>query len=186
MKRIGLLGGVFDPPHIGHLISAQRSLEQFSLDFVIFVVANIPPHGKNPCALPQDRLAMVEIATLQHKNFLVSDFEIKKGGVSYTIDTVEFFTSKFGNSEIFLIMGEDEAISFNTWKDYKKIMERVRLCWVPRIRSSEEVHGFIKVNSEIIGVSSTEIRERIKKSLSIKWLTPDPVIDYIEKKELYK
>ncbi len=186
MRKIGLFGGVFDPPHIGHLVVAQRSMEQLSLDLVIFVVANIPPHGKVPHASAQDRLIMVDIATLQHKNFLVSDYEIKKGGISYTIDTVGFFTSEFKDSEIFLIMGEDSAVSFNTWKDYKKIMEKVKLCWVPRIRLSEEIPGFIKINSEIIQISSTEIRRRIEKGLSIKWLVPDSVIDYIEKKKLYR
>lgn len=187
--RIGLIGGTFDPPHIAHLIGARRALEQLNLDCVIFVPNNIPPH-KPPAEAGQiDRLEMVKLAIEGEKGFEVSDFEIKSGGISYTFRTVEYFHRQV--SEIYLLLGEDSLKSFHKWKNYERILQLAHLAWFPR--AGKEIHEVspeilsraIKIDSEIIHISSTKIRELIKKGFSIKWLVPDKVIEYIYDKKLY-
>lgn len=185
--KVGILGGTFDPPHIGHLVGAKRALEQLKLDKVIFVPNNIPPHKKPPVASAQDRFNMTKLATEGEKYFDVSDYEIKKGGISYTVETVEHF-SKMGY-EIYLLIGEDSLYSFHTWKDYKKILELAKIAWFPRINTKKnysKIPESIKIESEILDISSTKIREYVKKGISIRWLVPDKVIDYINKRGLYR
>ncbi|MCS7213507.1 MAG: nicotinate (nicotinamide) nucleotide adenylyltransferase [Candidatus Calescibacterium sp.] len=191
--KIGLIGGTFDPPHIAHLVGARRALEQLKLDKVIFVPNNIPPHKPQAVASQSQRLEMVKLAVEYEKNFEVSDFEIQKGGVSYTVETVEHFYKK--GYEIFLLIGQDSLVNFHTWKEYEKILQMCKLGWFPRMNENSKtekkinqkvLEKSIRINSEIIEVSSSRIREYIKKGISIRWIVPDKVIEYINQKQLYK
>lgn len=191
--KIGLIGGTFDPPHIAHLVGARRALEQLKLDKVIFVPNNIPPHKPQAVASQLQRLEMVKLAVEYEKNFEVSDFEIQKGGVSYTVETVEHFYKK--GYEIFLLIGQDSLVNFHTWKEYEKILQMCKLGWFPRMNENSKtekkinqkvLEKSIRINSEIIEVSSSRIREYIKKGISIRWIVPDKVIEYINQKQLYK
>lgn len=189
--KIGLMGGTFDPPHIAHLIGARRALEQLKLDRVIFVPNNIPPHKPSAEAGQIERLEMVKLAIEGEKNFEVSDFEIKSGGISYTFLTVEHFYKQ--KNEIYLLIGEDSIKMFHKWKNYEIILKMAYLAWLPRIKgkieedeiSPEILKRSIRIDSEIIQISSTKIKELIKNGLSIKWIVPDKVIEYIYEKKLY-
>lgn len=193
LRKIGIFGGAFDPPHIGHLIMARRACEQLGLDKVFFVPANIPPHKKAPVASAEHRVNMLRIALLPHPDFTISTCEIERGGISYTIDTVRFFHQNIFADEYFLLIGEDSALSFFTWKDSSEILNLVKVAWFPRyIQNKKEDYyrfldlgNFIKIEAEIIDVSSSRIRQLIKEGKSIKYLVPDGVLMYIEKNELY-
>ena len=187
MVKMGIFGGTFDPPHIGHLVMAQRAYEELSLDVVYFVPNNIPPHKVKPVASPQDRVNMLRLALLPHKHFEVSECELERGGVSYSVDTVSYFKDKFPDSEIFLLVGEDSARNFKTWKDYQKILEMVRVAWFPRLTDTKGdiPSDFIKVEAEILDISSTRIREYLKTGRSVKYLVPDSVLNYIKATKLY-
>lgn len=186
-RRIGIFGGTFDPPHIGHLVMAQRAYEQLSLDVVFFVPNNIPPHKESPVASPQDRLNMLSLAVLPHSYFDVSDCEIRRGGVSFSVDTVFFFRKEFPKAELFLLIGEDSARSFKAWKNYEDILSVVKVAWFPRLTSvkGEIPSDFIKIEAEIIDISSSWIRKLIMEGKSIKYLVPDSVLNYIYFMRIY-
>lgn len=220
MRRVGVFGGTFDPPHIAHLVMAKRAMEQLILDLVLFIPNNIPPHKTPPVAPPHHRLNMMKLAVEEEKGFQVSDCEIKRGEISYTVDTLLFLKEKEGkNTEFFLLVGEDSAKNLSTWKDYRKILEIAKVAWFPRLKREEEKEekrevevdekkkeekengkkesqenetklmlttNFIKVEAEILEISSTKIREYIKRGLSVKWLVPDKVIKYIYENGLYR
>ena len=187
MTKIGIFGGTFDPPHIGHLIMAQRAYEQLSLDTVFFVPNNIPPHKQSPVASAKDRLNMLRLAVLPHSYFEVSECEIERGGVSFTVDTVLFFKEEFPGAEIFLLVGEDSARNFRSWKDYQSILSIVKVAWFPRLTSAsgDIPPDFLKIEAEIIDISSSRIRKLIKEGNSVKYLVPDPVLNYIRIMNLY-
>ncbi len=197
MRKVGVLGGTFDPPHIAHLVIARRAVEKLGLGEVIFVPNNIPPHKVPPVAPAQHRLNMIKIAIECEKDFVVSDCEIKRGGISYTVDTLKFLREQEGwQSEFFLLIGEDSARKFNTWKEYTKILEMAKVAWFPRNKENDKrknedkdeeemMKRFIKVEAEILDISSTRIRECLKAGLSVKWLVPDPVLKYIKENKLY-
>lgn len=192
--KLGIIGGTFDPPHIAHLIGAKRALEQLGLDVVIFVPNNIPPHKPPPVASQEDRLAMLRLAVKGEEGFEVSDYEIRKGGVSYTVETVEHF---FGlGHDIFLLVGEDSLRQIHTWKDHERILQMAVIAWFPRIKrdkgitdesASEKIlRNSVRIDSEILEISSTKIRDHIKRGISVRWLVPDDVLDYIKKRGLYR
>lgn len=187
------MGGTFDPPHIAHLVGARRAMEQLRLDSVIFVPTNIPPHKPPPVANQEDRLEMTRLAIKDEENFVISDYEIKKGGISYTYQTIEYFYSK--GYEIYLLIGEDSLINLNKWKNYKMILQMSQIAWFPRIKGqklSDQVippdvmKNSIRVDMDILEISSSKIREYIKAGVSVKWLVPNPVIEYINRKKLYR
>ncbi len=191
--RIGLFGGSFDPIHIGHLIIANFSLEEFDLDKVFFIPANASPFKTEYLFSPKCRLDMVRLAVEDNEKFEVSDFEISKGGTSYTVTTVEHFEKLFPNSRIFLILGQDSAQSLHLWKDNKRILEKVDVIVYPRSMSGKferfeipeplEVYRdkFFILDTPYIDISSTLIRERLKSGKSIRYLVPEEVFDYISK-----
>jgi nicotinate-nucleotide adenylyltransferase len=192
LRKIGIFGGTFDPPHIGHLIMARRAVEQLGLDKVFFVPANIPPHKKIPVASAEHRLNMLRIALLTHPDFTISTCEIERGGISYTIDTIKFFRENISADEYFLLVGEDSALKIHTWKNSSEILNSVKVAWFPRyIPNKNEFHNFpdlknfVKIEAEIIDVSSSRIRQLIKEGKSVKYLVPDGVLMYIERNGLY-
>ena len=123
MKRIGLLGGTFDPVHIGHLLMARTALEMMELDKVVFIPSCVPPHKKSPTLFAaKDRLQMVRVATRGNPRLAVSDFEIKKGGRSYSVDTVRHFRDmNEASCKLFFIVGGDAVKELDTWKDIDEI-----------------------------------------------------------------
>lgn len=191
MTGIGILGGAFDPIHYGHLLAAERAREEFGLKKVIFVPTASPPHKEEPEAAPQDRYRLVESAIKDNPYFLVSDCEIKRGGKSYSKDTLEELKLEWGESaQIFLILGADAASDIAAWKKIEEIPELGRFIVVNRPDFALTIDRiylpytrFLKIPG--LDISSTEIRNRIKQGQSIKYLVPPEVEEYITAHKLY-
>lgn len=191
MEHIGIIGGSFDPIHIGHLITAQAVLEKRNLDKIIFIPCYVSPHKVNSKSVaPNHRMEMVKLAIASNPNFTVSDFEIKANKVSYTVETLKHF-SKF-HKNIDFIIGYDNLINFNSWKDPDKIVELANLVVLKRnfVAPSYSFHSYfakaIFVDTPIVEISSTEIRDRIAKDLPVNYFLTKEVNDYIFEHGLYK
>jgi nicotinate-nucleotide adenylyltransferase len=170
MKRIGILGGAFDPIHLGHLMMAENAADAFCLDKVIFTVAFQSPF-KGKAVSPKHRLNMVKAAIKGNKRFEVSDIELKRKGVSYTIDTVGYFKHHHPSDELFLIIGQDNVSGLKNWKNIDVLKKMAQ---------------FIVIERDWFNVSSTLIRTKLKEKKSVRYLTPDAVIGYISRHNLYK
>jgi nicotinate-nucleotide adenylyltransferase len=187
--KIGILGGTFNPIHLGHLILAEEIREKLSLDKVIFVPTYIPPHKKtNDIAPATDRFAMIKMAIKPNKYFGVSDVEIKRKGASYTIDTLREFKKKYPRDEMYFITGSDLLNYLDAWKDLKQVIKLVKFVVATRPRYAlSKIPSYIKtVAIRAVDVSAFEIRQCVKKRTSIRYLVPDTVFDYIKKRKLYR
>jgi len=191
-SRIGILGGVFDPIHIGHLLLAQRAKESFSLEQVLFVPAGRPPHRTLPHASGKDRLEMVQLTVRDERGFSVSDIEMKNSGTRFTYDTLDYFSGLHPEWEIFLIIGVDNAKSFDSWKNWREILKRWHVVagTRPGLKAVKNL-GRGKLGIELfpmplIGTSSSEIRKRVNKGFSCRWLLSPQVEEYIHAKNLYR
>lgn len=188
-SRIGILGGTFNPVHIGHLAMAQMAKETFDLEKVIFVPCYLPPHkkGRNLTSA-RDRQRMVELAVRGNSDFEVSDVEVKRGGKSFTVDTLEYFRQTLPQgAKIFFIIGEDSFPFLKTWKDIKRIIKLCTFIVVNRpgcrpFKSPIKHRAMIMPGLEI---ASKSLRRRIARGKTIKYLVPDSVLEYIRKHELY-
>jgi nicotinate-nucleotide adenylyltransferase len=193
LQRIGIFGGTFDPPHIGHLIIAEHARVQFKLDRVVFIPAYRPPHkaGRASTA-PQHRLNMVRQAIRGNPWFKVSDIELKRKGVSYTIDTVRAVHRRYPDASIFLILGSDNLSEFHTWKSYDELLALTRLLVYPRghgrlRRPSRLRRARISfVRGMLLDISSSAIRQLIRSRHSIRYLVPADVERYIISRKLYR
>ena len=188
--RIGILGGSFNPIHIGHLILAEKAKERFKLDKVIFVPAYISPHkiGHN-LADANDRFNMVLMAIKGNPDFEISDFEIKAKGKSYSIRTLKEFRKKFDRgAQLYFITGADSLKKLLTWKNIDEIFRISRFVIANRpsylLKNVPSKAETFEINP--IDVSSTEIRKRIRKGLSIRYIVPESARKYILKKRLYR
>jgi len=192
--KIGIFGGTFNPPHYGHLIVAEFIREEVGLDKIIFIPCSIPPHKQNDeylsqIASPEHRFEMVKLAIIENKFFEVSDIEIKRGGVSYTIDTINYLTSNFPGEEFYLLIGADQFAEFHTWRKPEEIVQKVKLIVFNRPGFSVPQTRFSKFATFItipnIEISASAIRKRIKIGKSIKYLVPQAVEEYIFANKLY-
>jgi nicotinate-nucleotide adenylyltransferase len=190
MQKIGLLGGTFDPIHIGHLLMARTAQEMTGLDKVIFIPSCVPPHKKSPTLFSaMDRLKMVRLAIKANPAFEVSDFEIRKGGRSYSVDTVRHFHESLPTSaRLFFIVGGDAVKELDTWKNIAEIKAMCSFISVnrpgyPRDEARLEYHA---VTMNGIEMSSTEIRKRIQQGKTVQYLVPDSILRYIKRHHLYK
>ena len=185
--KIGILGGTFNPPHLGHFILAQEIQRKAKLDQVLFVPTNIPPHKESHNVCGRHRIKMLKLAIGGARRFGISDVEIKRGGVSYTLDTIRRLKTLYPRYTFYLIIGSDLANNFGSWKYHKEIKKEVKIIVGRRSRHPlKKVSGFRGVNITHIGVSSSQIRALIKKGFSIKYLVPEKVREYIEENKLYK
>ncbi|OGX19320.1 MAG: nicotinate (nicotinamide) nucleotide adenylyltransferase [Omnitrophica WOR_2 bacterium RBG_13_44_8b] len=187
--KIGILGGTFNPIHIGHLILAQEAQEKLGLDKIIFVPTYMPPHKENSDIAPANkRLAMVNLAIKGNKNFFVSDTEIKRDGRSYTIDTLREFKKIYPLDELFFIIGSDLLNYLDEWKDLSDIIKLVKFIVVTRPGFAlDRIPSYIStVAINAVDISGFEIRRRVKENRSLRYLVPEPVRSYIAKNKLYK
>lgn len=201
-KRIGIIGGTFDPIHYGHLIAAQWAKESFALDKVIFMPAGSPPHKLNNNVLAAEhRYIMALLATNDQPSFEVSSMEIKREGPSYTIDTINELHRLYNDkdTQILFITGADSILNLHTWKRYEDLLRKCFFIAVTRggyntlklykrIEELQRIYGKRIYNIEIpsVGISSTELRKRISNNKSVKYLLPYMVEEYIKKNKLYK
>ncbi|HBR14617.1 MAG TPA: nicotinic acid mononucleotide adenylyltransferase [Candidatus Omnitrophica bacterium] len=190
MKRIGIFGGTFNPIHTGHLFAAQMAQEILKLNKVIFVPSNLPPHKVGKNVIPSSfRYEMVRLAIEDNSSFEVSDFESKKNGKSYSIDTVRYLCNQLPRgTKIFFIIGRDGLATLHKWKQVNEILKLATFVAINR-----PGYGRIKerIKARTIGIpgleiSSSQLRQRIAKGRTVKYLLPERVIQYIEKQGLYK
>ncbi len=199
-RRIGILGGTFDPIHMGHLLMAEQAAEQFSLDGVWFMPSKNPPHKNNKGILEDAvRKEMVELAIEGNARFSCSDVELAKDGVVYTVDTLREITAAEPSNEYFFIMGADSFFQFETWKEPEEITKMATILAVPRdgvgMGDMERRREYLTklygegtaflIEMPQMGVSSTEIRERRKQGKNVRYFVPEPVYRYMEENDLY-
>jgi len=184
--NIGLFGGRFDPPHNGHVQIAREILKRQLADEVWFIPANTHP-WRSMVASASDRLAMTKL--LEEERIKISDIEIKRGGETYTIDTIKELLMRKTNIKYFWILGSDQLQDFDRWKEYKKLQQLIRFLVFPRkgYMHKELPENFILINNYVAtDISSSKIRNRIKKGLPISNFAPKEVEAYIREKGLYK
>ena len=214
-KRVGVLGGTFNPIHYGHLRCAEEVRERFGLDRVFFVPAAIPPHKNDPF-MPSaaKRLKMVELALEGNPQFRSSRVEIDRAGRSYSVDTLKYFRKRFPEPDsVHFIVGMDAFLDFRSWKSYREIPSLCSLVvatrpgyssssslakipveirdefWYDRknrmcVHASGNTLRFFRITG--MEISASAIREKVSRGESIRYLTADAVIDYIEKQSLYR
>lgn len=188
---IGLLGGTFDPVHNGHLIVAEWLCEVLRLKKTFFIPNQLHPFEKRTDILPGNvRKEMLALAIEGYTDFSISDFELERDSISYTIDTVNFFKEKYPNEELYYFIGMDNLNDFLKWKDPMGILEKAYL--VVYNRTSQDLQNdlldhsrVLSVDSPIIDISSSHIRNRIKKNIPFKSLVPHRVFEYIIQNKLY-
>ena len=184
--KIGILGGAFNPPHTGHLIIAQDILDALGLDKVFFIPVNTSPHKKNNSVDGRMRLEMVKLATSGNEAFRVLDLEIERGGTSFTIDTVRELKKRYPEDEFYLIIGSDLANEFSSWKNYEDIKKEVEVVVANRKEYPlDKKSAYSAVDIRQIELSSSQIRELVKKKSSIKGLVKEEVAEYIQEHNLY-
>ncbi|MGE4282457.1 MAG: nicotinate-nucleotide adenylyltransferase [Clostridia bacterium] len=199
-RRIGIMGGTFDPIHYGHLVIAEAARVKFDLEQVIFVPSGNPPHKKGQEVLDRThRYLMTLLAIATNPYFEVSRNEVDREGYTYTIDTIRNFDVEFkGEAQLFFITGADALNEILTWKEAEKLLSVCKFVAATRpgyqaeelikdieyltVNFNGQIH-FVEVPS--LAISSTDIRERIRNGLSIKYLLPEPVENYIYKNRLY-
>ena len=201
-RRVGIFGGTFDPVHIGHLLIAQDATEKLNLAELIFIPASIPPHKQHlKQSSSEHRLNMLNLAVKADARFDVSDIEARRGGVSYTFDTLCNIQTAYSNIELVLIVGSDTLIDLHNWYNIDELLE---LCEVASfMRPGESEFQFIKqkvklsehhkirvlentFESHMVGISSSEVRMRVAEGLGIKYLVPPEVEMYIFEHGLYR
>jgi len=187
--KTGILGGTFNPVHIGHLILAEEAREKLKLDKIIFIPTALPPHKENlDIANADDRLKMLKLAIKGNKFFEVSDIEIKRRGRSYTIDTLRELKNRFSHDDLYFIIGSDLLKYINEWKDLEDINKMVKFIAATRPGFPlEQIPAYIHTLAiRAVDVSGFEVRQCVKENKSFRYLVPDKVFDYIKKRKLYK
>lgn len=187
-RRIGLLGGTFNPPHLGHSIIADQVLSQLGLDEVLFMPDNLPPHiDSKETIAAEKRLKMVELSIADNPNFGIEDIELKRGGISYTYDTIKQLTIMHPENEYYFIIGGDMVDYLPKWNRIDDLIKMVKFIGVQRKGFEQKSkYPLMWVDVPMIGVSSSLIREKISQHCSIRYLVKKEVADYIEKEGLYK
>ena len=196
--RLGIFGGTFDPPHVGHLLAASDAFEQLALDRLFLVpVATQPLKTGRMTAHAAHRLAMVRLMVGSDPRLEADPVEVDRDGLSFTVDTLKEFSGRFPSSEIFFLVGADVLSSFAQWRDPHTILELATLA-VMRRADSGDVEGTVtEMDAELarraafiptrrIDVSSTEIRDRVRSGRSIHGFVTDAVAEYIGSHGLYR
>lgn len=195
--KIGIFGGTFNPPHIGHLILAETAADALALDTVYWVPAADPPHKVGmPRASVEDRVRMVELTITGNERFQLSRVDVDRPGPHYTIDTIHIFKEKYPDAEIYFLMGSDSLRDLLTWHEPTQIVERCKIVMMsrpvlppdldllygelPRLRDK-----LIAISSPEVDISSTNIVARLRNGQSIRYRVPETVLEYIYEHKLY-
>ena len=191
--KIGFLGGSFDPVHFGHLLAAQDVYEQYQFDRLILVpAAQAPLKPKEVQSSLEDRLVMLRAAIEWDKRFEISDVELRRGGVSYTIDSVRHFRAMFPDDELYWIIGGDQLPRINLWKDIEELARIIEFIFLERpghpAKPTPDVPGLRlhRCDGHLIEISSSELRDRVRRGLSLHYFCPQKVINHIAARQLYR
>ena len=200
MKKIGIMGGTFDPIHIGHLILGEAAYQQFQLDRVWFMPAGNPPHKQNRKgrASDEERVEMVRRAIASNPHFDVSMIEMNEDGYTYTYRTLETLRSQNPDTDYYFIIGAESLFDLDQWREPQRILEACHMVVATRnqipeeqfnqilARRREQYQGdFFQLDTPNLDISSKHLRKMIRGGESVKYYLPDPVIEYINQKQLY-
>jgi len=196
--RLGVFGGTFDPIHVGHLIIAEEARARVGLDRVLFVPTLIPPHkSQRPLATSEDRYRMVQVAIEDNPGFAVSNIELNRHGPSFTVDTLHTIRAEYGPEvELYFVMGTDSLYGLKTWHRRQEILRLARIIAVTRpgfdvdwSALEAQMPGISRVTELLettcLGVSSTDIRARLRRGFPIRYQVPATVEAYIREHHLY-
>jgi nicotinate-nucleotide adenylyltransferase len=194
-SRVGVFGGSFDPPHVGHLLTAGDAADQLRLDQVLWVpVGTQPCKGAHSAAGAEHRLRMVELTVEGHPRFVTEPSEVRRGGLSFTVDTLEELRERLPAAELFLLIGEDSWRTFVKWREPERIRQLARVAVLTRggpadpSGSGEPAGGQeepVGLPTRRVDVSATEIRQRVRSGLPIRGFVVDAVERYIHEHSLY-
>ena len=197
--KVGIMGGTFDPIHNGHLVTAEAVRDTLNLDEVLFIPSARPPHKTDRnITSPEHRLSMTVLATCFHPEFRVSTIEIMRNGPSYAVDTIDALKKEYVNgTEFYFILGADAALELSTWHNAQELIEKCSFIAATREGTDIDIKALeaqfngaakghiLRVETPKIEISSTDIRDKIKRGRSIRYLVPDTVEAYIRKERLY-
>ena len=188
--RIGLFGGTFDPPHVGHLVTAVNVRHALDLDMVILMVAGDPwqKSGSRDVTSAEDRFAMVEAAVSDVEGLVAGRDEVDRGGPSYTADTLMGLAARHVGAQLFTIVGDDAAAGLATWTRVEQVVQRSQLVVVDRPGVAVELpqqFNWLRVESPRLEVSSTDLRSRFSDARPLDYLVTEPVLHVIEQRGLY-
>jgi nicotinate-nucleotide adenylyltransferase len=191
--KIGFLGGSFDPVHFGHLIAAQDVYEQCKLDRLFLVpAAQAPLKPDDVQSTTEDRWQMLQAACEWDRRLEISDYELRKGGLSYTIDSVRHFRAKFPHDELRWIIGGDQLPQLQKWKEIDELAKMIEFILLERPnhpgQPCPEIPGLrlLRCAGHLIEISSSELRQRVRAGRPLHYFCPQNVIAYIERKKLYR
>lgn len=187
-KKVGILGGTFNPPHIGHLIIANEVLNALRLDEVRFMPNATPPHKqKDEQVTTEQRLKMTQLAIRGIPNMAVETIELERGGTSYTFDTIEMLQSREPNTDFYFIIGGDQVEYLPKWHRIDELVQKVQFVGVPRPNTTlDTAYSISTIAIPQIDLSSTLLRNRLMNGVTTKFLIPDRVNDFIQKEKLYE
>ena len=197
MRRIGLFGGTFDPPHLGHLVLAEWARTRLRLDRVVFVPAGTPPHKRGrrltDAAL---RLVLTQLAVRGNPAFTVSGFEARRAGPSFTVDTLRHFHARQPGARFYLLMGADSLADFPDWHEPAEIARLAKLVVAARTGAAEAFgHALLPASARgrvvlldnpLVAISSSALRARARAGRSLRYLVPDAVAAYVARHRLYR
>lgn len=195
--RLGIMGGTFDPIHYGHLFVAEEARARFALDHVLFVPNGAPPHKTEVLlTAAQDRYEMTRLATRDNPAFTCTALELDRTGPSYTVDTLAALRAQYASAELFYITGIDAIADILTWRRHAEIIRMATFIAAARpgfdLKTLQDrlpaayMERILMLGTTAQGISSTDIRERIRANLPTRYLTPDEVLDYIREHHLYE
>ena len=186
--RLGIFGGSFNPIHHGHLVIATRAAEQLKLGRILFIPTVVSPLKRRRDMAPdRERLAMVRKAIRGEPRFEASDLELRRGGTSYTVDTLRELKRTTG-ARLYLLLGADALAQMPRWREPDEVRRLATLVGVgrPGLRQGGRMPKYCKVRAPLLEISGTDIRRRVRKGLSIRYLVPDAVALHIREKGLYR
>lgn len=187
MTKVGILGGTFDPPHYGHLLIANEVLSELNLDEIWFMPNQEPPHKKKSDSVENtDRLQMLELSIDGNSAFKIEKIELERSGPSFTVDTMKILNERYPNHQFYFIIGADMIEYLPKWNKIDELMELVQFVGVERPEYSSKTDYPIQyVDIPAFEVSSSMVRERVQQGKTVRYLLPEPVIDFIREKHLY-
>lgn len=197
LHKLGIIGGTFNPIHIGHLIIAESVREAYELDHVLFIPARIPPHKKAERASALHRLEMTRLAVMTNPNFSVSDMEMKRTGPSYSIDTIRELRKLHGDSvELYFIAGTDTIQDLPNWRKVEEVLTLCNFIGATRPDGTEIIDNIVEQFGELgkkihqlrvpeVEISSTDLRNRLHSGKSVRYMIPQTVIEYIRQNGVY-
>ncbi len=198
MSRVGILGGSFDPPHLGHLILAEYALDELKLDRILFAPAGDPPHKQHEAKTSvAHRLVMLECALNGHPQFSISRVDVDRPGPHYTVDMLRLLSQQFPGASLFFIMGGDSFRDLLKWHQPAQVVAQCQLAVMRRPGDGIDIHmhdtalpGLSArvrlLDTPLIEISSTLVMERVRQGRSVRYLVPDAVRAYIDDHQLYR